>query len=359
MPKVGQLWNNPVQNLLLTEAENVQKLLYGVAATIALLIIIGIALPRTHHVEVSIEIDAHPATVFALLNDFRRYALWSPLVDTDPNVRILYSGNNRGVGATMTWDGTIVGSGTQTIVESEPFEHVGILMSPGEPGEARSRFDLVPGTGTTIVTWGFDADYGMNLVGRYFASMLGGVVARDYQSGLANLKELAESLPKADFSDIEIEHRVVEASVIAYLSTTSRPDPGAMSDAMSQAYFQILNFIDAQGLDVAGAPLSILRRFSGAELVFDAAIPVSGVTEVTPRDGAPVKLGRTFEGAVIRVKHVGSYRTLSATHRKISAYLAAHGIERNGAAWESYVSDPSNVPEKDLLTYVYYPIKPI
>ena len=51
----------------------------------------------------------------------------------------------------------------------------------------------------------------MNIVGRYFASMLGGVVARDYNDGLAELKELAESLPGADFSDIEIEHIVVEA----------------------------------------------------------------------------------------------------------------------------------------------------
>jgi effector-binding domain-containing protein len=56
---------------------------------------------------------------------------------------------------------------------------------------------------------------------------------------------------------------------------------------------------------------------------------------------------------------VGSYRRLTATHRKISAYLAALGIERNGAAWESYVSDPRKVREDELLTYVYYPIKPI
>ena len=47
------------------------------------------------------------------------------------------------------------------------------------------------------------------------------------------------------------------------------------------------------------------------------------------------------------------------THRKISAYLAAHGIERNGAAWESYVSDPGDVPEEQLITYVYYPIRQI
>jgi effector-binding domain-containing protein len=336
----------------------VQKLLYGVGAFIALLIVIGFALPRTHSTEVSIEIDAHPATVFALLNDFRRHALWSPMVDSDPNVRILYSGNSKGIGATMTWDGAIVGSGTQTIIESKPYEQVQIVISPGEPGEAHSRFDISTGTGTTIVTWGFTADYGMNIVGRYFASMLGSIVARDYQSGLKNLKELAESLPTADFSDTEIEHLVVEATEIAYISATSSPDPAAISAVLGKAYFQILSFIGEQELDVAGAPLSITRTFSGGQIVFDAAIPVRGVTEATPRDGATVKLGLTYNGPVIRAEHIGSYRTLSETHRKISAYLAAHGIERNGDAWESYASDPSEVPEKDLLTYVYYPIKP-
>ncbi len=62
---------------------------------------------------------------------------------------------------------------------------------------------------------------------------------------------------------------------------------------------------------------------------------------------------------VIRVRHVGSYRELGATHRKIAAYLAALGIERNGDAWESYVSDPGKVAEDDLVTLIFYPIRQI
>ena len=229
---------------------------------------------------------------------------------------------------------------------------------PGEPGEARSWFTLMPGTGTTVVTWSFEADYGMNIIGRYFASLLGSVVAGEYRTGLDNLKSLAESLPSADFSDLEVEHLVVEATEIAYLPTSSRPEPAAISEAMGAAYFEILNFIDRHGLQEAGAPMSITRAFSGPELRFDAAIPVRGVSDDTPRDEAAVKLGQTYGGPVIRVKHLGSYRSLAYTHRKISAYLAALGIERNGAAWESYVSDPGKVPEPQLVTYVYYPVRP-
>lgn len=335
-----------------------QKILYGIIAFVALLIFIGFALPRTHRVEVSTEIDAPQAIVFALVNDFRRFALWAPWTETDPNARFTYSGNARGAGATVSWDGAILGTGTQTIVESRPFDYVGIVISPGEPGEARSWFRLAPGVGTTIVHWGFEADYGMNIVGRYFSTMLGSVVAREYEAGLAGLRELAESLPNADFSDIEIEHLVVEPVDIAYLPTHSRPEPAAMSEAMGAAYFEILKFIDANGLQDAGAPLSITKTFVGAELLFDAGIPVRGITDSTPRESNGVRIGSTYGGPVIRVRHVGSYGNLSATRRKITAYLAALGIERNGDAWESYVSDPGKVPEAELVTLIYYPVRP-
>ncbi len=334
-----------------------QKLIYGVFGLLLLLVVIGFALPRTHQVEVSIEIEAPPVTVFALVNDFRRHAHWSPWADADPNARILYSGAPRGEGAVMTWDGAVIGSGSQVITATRPYERVDIAMNPGEEGEASAWFDVTEGVSSTLVTWGFEVDYGMNIVGRYFASMLGGVVARDHFSGLERLKELAESLPSADFSDIEAEHIVVEALDIAYLSTTARPEPGATAEALRVAYFAILNFIDEQGLSDAGAPLSITRGFKGANLAFDAAIPVRGLGDATDRGDPLVRIGKTYAGPVIRVKHVGTYRTLNETHRKVSAYLAALGIERNGAAWESYVSDPGNTPEERLLTYIYYPIK--
>jgi effector-binding domain-containing protein/uncharacterized protein YndB with AHSA1/START domain len=335
----------------------VQKFLYVTGAVVALLIIVGLLLPRHSRVEVSTLIDAPPATVFALVNDFRRAELWSPRSAADPNARTIFSGPPRGVGATVTWDGVIVGSGTQTIVESRPHDYVATTINPGERGEARTWFELVREDGKTRGTWGFEHDHGLNLVGRYFALPVSGVIRREYESGIAALKELAESLPRTDFGDLDVEHLVVDPVKIAYLPTTSLPEPAAISNAMGEAYFEILSFIDRYGLAEAGAPLSIMRGFAGSQLRFDAAIPVRGVGDVTPGDGTTVKLGNTYSGPAIRVRHVGSYRQLGTTHRKIAAYLAALGLERNGDAWETYVSDPTRVPETELLTDVYYPVR--
>ena len=334
-----------------------QRLLYFICGLIVLLIIIGLALPQRARVVASIEVDAPLATVFALTNDFHRASLWLPWIETDPNVRIVYSGPDRGVGATITWDGLVVGTGTQVITESVPYEHITTTINPGGPGEAKSWFDFVDTGRSTYLDWSFEVDYGYNIVGRFAALLLTDIIRRDYEHGLVSLKNIAESLPRADFSDLEIERLVVEAKEIDYLSAASPPDPASVSEAMGRAYFRILNFIDKHGLANAGAPLSITRSFSGSNLLFDAAIPVQGVTDATPRDEAGVKIGTTHAGTVIRAKHLGSYRSLGQTHQKIAAYLAALGIERDGVAWESYVSDPTKVPEAEMLTYVFYPIK--
>ena len=324
---------------------------------VALLLLGGFALPGQSRFVVTADIDAPRATVFALVNDMRRSNLWSSVTATDPNAKVVFSGPARGVGSTVTWDGNIAGSGTQSITESRPYEYVASSINETEPGESRTWFELNDGAGFTRVAWGFEHDYGINVVGRYFGLMVTGVIRRDYEKGLQGLRELAESLPRADFAAVEIEQMIVEASDIAYLRTTSTPAAGATSAAMGAALFEVLNFIDENGLSEAGAPISIARAFSGSELRFDSAIPVRGVTDVTPRENSGVRIGRTYGGSVIRVKHLGSYRSLSETHRKIATYLAALGIERNGDSWESYVSDPTRTVEAELVTYIYYPIR--
>ncbi len=334
-----------------------QKLFIAIVALLVLIVIVGFSLPRYTRVEVSRTIDANPATIFALINDPQRAALWSPVVSADPNARIVYSGPRRGVGATMTWDGAISGSGVQVVTESVPWERVAVSMNPGEVSESLTVFEIARTAGGSKVVASYEADHGYRIASRVLGLIVSQVFRRDFEQGLASLGEIAESLPRADFGDVEIEHLSVAAIDIAYLSATSAPEPAAMSEALGDAYFEVLTFIDRNGLSEAGAPLSILRGFGGSSMKFDAAIPVRGLSDATPRDGSPVRIGRTYAGPVIRVKHVGSYRTLGETQRKIASYLAALDIETNGDAWESYVSDPTRVAENDLITYVYYPVK--
>ena len=332
------------------------KFIYSIGGIILALAVVGLFLPSRAIVERGTMIDANRATVFALLNDFHQVEKWSPWFDDDPNARIEFFGPRRGVGATLVWDGGIIGQGSQIITESVPYSRVVTVVDLIDQGRADVVFVVLGTAAGTEVIWSFSMDFGFNLVGRYFGLIMVGAVGDDYEAGLASLKSMAEGLPAADFSEVEIEHLVVEATDIAYLPTSSAPQATAMSEAMGRAYFDILGFIAENNLAEAGAPISIVREFSGSEIRFDAAIPIRGMGDRELQRDMSVKLGKTYEGPVIRVKHVGSYRLLGQTHDKIAAYLAALGIERNGDAWESYVSDPTRTHEAQLLTYVYYPI---
>ena len=176
---------------------------YAVLGFIAALFLIGLALPRHAVVETSIRTDAQPATVFALINDFRNVSLWTTRYDADPNVRLVYRGPQRGVGATVRWDSALIGSGTEVIVESRPFESVVTTVNPGEPGESSNRYRITAvGTGT-MLTWRFETDYGFNVLARFMALLVRGVLEKELADGIENLAALAESQPRTDVGDIE------------------------------------------------------------------------------------------------------------------------------------------------------------
>ncbi|MEQ9562785.1 MAG: SRPBCC family protein [Woeseiaceae bacterium] len=335
----------------------VQRILAGVGGFLLLLLAVGVFLPSRVHIERSIVIDAPPATVFALINDFRQVNKWSAWQETDPNAHYTIGGARRGVGATLSWNGNVIGDGSQAIVESVPYERIVSELDLGNRGDATYTFELAVDEYRTSITWSFDASFGANILARFAGLGYESSIGRDFETGLSNLKSMAERLPRADFSTAEIETITVEAQDIAYIATTSIPLAAAISEAMGDAYFKVLNFIDRHGLVAAGPAISISRGYKGADLTLDAAIPVHGITDDTPRNSQGVKLGKTYAGPVIRVKHVGSYLRLGETHDKIAAYLAALGIERNGDAWESYVSDPTRTAEAGLVTYVYYPVR--
>lgn len=172
-----------------------KKLFGGLIAVILLILVVGLLLPSKVHVERSIVINAPPSTVFALINDFHKFNLWSPWAKLDPDTQYTFSGPDSGVGAKMAWhsENRDVGSGHHQILISKPDEHIQTALDFGDMGTAFATFDLAATDAGTRVTWGFDRDNGYNMMGRYFGLMMDKMIGPDFERGLANLKTLAES----------------------------------------------------------------------------------------------------------------------------------------------------------------------
>src|SRR5687767_15081963 len=114
-----------------------KKILIGLGAALALLLIVIALQPATFHVERSITIAAPPEAAFAQVNDFHAWGAWSPWEKLDPGMKRSYEGAPAGVGAKYAWIGNDeVGEGRMTIEKSMPGSLVAIKLEFLKPFEA-------------------------------------------------------------------------------------------------------------------------------------------------------------------------------------------------------------------------------
>lgn len=334
----------------------IKKVLIGLAALFALLLVVGLLLPKTAHVERTVTIDATPATVFTVLNGFGQFNKWSPWADIDPNATTAMEGPAVGVGAKMSWSGNAeVGSGSQEIIESTPYSTIRVRLGFGDfPGSFAATYTLQPEGAGTRVTWGFDADYGGSIMGRYFGLLSDSMIGPDYEKGLARLSAFVEKLPKGDFSALRFEAVETDADPLVLTSVRSADNPSAIGVALGVAYGRLSGYISAAGLKQVAPPIAIHRGVNQGTLALDAAIPVDRA------DGAPagaVRMAHLPGGHAMRAEYRGPYTGLAAARGQMVAYLAAAGLEAAGPIWEQYVSDPAQTPDAQLITHIYAPIK--
>jgi len=358
-----------------------RNIIIGLVAIIVVGVGVAFILPQNVHVERTTVIGASPDEVFAVVNDLTRAKDWGPWYKRDPNLELSLEGPPQGVGAKIKWNSATQGEGSQEIVESEPFSTVKSKLDFGGQGAAEALFRLETAEGGTKVTWSFDTDVGMNPVMRYMGLMFDTWIGKDYEEGLANLKALVEgqaraatnaalaapggaappNVPMAASADPNKGPTIetVEARPIVLTRASAKASDGeAISAALGAAYQKLLNYAQANNLDISGAPLAITISHSATgDWVFDAAMPLAEAPATPPAAADGVKVGETFAGRVIKLTHKGPYDSLGPSYERIHAFAKENSLSEKSVAWEEYVSDPGETRDADLLTNIYIAIE--
>jgi uncharacterized protein YndB with AHSA1/START domain len=166
-----------------------------IAVLIAGVLVAAASKPDVFRVQRSASINAPPAKIYPLIDDFKRWSAWSPYEKLDPAMKRTLAGAPRGEGAVYAWEGDgKVGAGRMEITDAVEPAKVTIKLDFIKPFEARNtaEFTLVPKGDSTEVTW---AMQGPN---PYFAKLIhlvvdmDAMVGKDFEAGLANLKTIAE-----------------------------------------------------------------------------------------------------------------------------------------------------------------------
>ena len=175
-----------------------KKILIGLGAALALLVIVVAMQPATFHIERSINMAAPPEAAFAQVNDFHAWSGWSPWEKLDPNLKRSYDGPPAGVGAKYAWVGKKeVGEGRMTIEKSEPSQIV-IKLEFLKPFAATNTatFSFVKTAEGNKTTWAMDGE--KNFVAKAFHMVMNmdKMIGPDFERGLASMKAAAEAIPK-------------------------------------------------------------------------------------------------------------------------------------------------------------------
>lgn len=174
-------------------------LLLAVITAVGLLLILASRKPDRFEVERSIVIAAPPERVFALINNFHNWALWSPWEKLDPDMARRYAGPDAGPGAVYGWEGKKAGAGQMTITETRPGALVVIDLAFNKPFKADNvaRFELTPEGQTTRVRWTMSGKAALMSKVMDLLFKMDRMVGGDFEKGLAAMKAQAEQTPAA------------------------------------------------------------------------------------------------------------------------------------------------------------------
>ncbi len=151
--------------------------------------------PSEMMVSRQIVIAAPAEVIFPYINNSKKANEWMPWKDSDPEVRMTYSGPEEGVGSRSSWDSKgQMGTGEALVVQSVTNQVVKTQLSYTKPFQMSqlAEISLSPVDIGTIVSWSVSGHKGyfFRLIGVFVNcdEMIGG----EFEKGLSKLKGLVE-----------------------------------------------------------------------------------------------------------------------------------------------------------------------
>jgi len=320
--------------------------------------------PKNYDVSRTIEIDAPREVVYSQVNTLANMEKWGPWRETDTLMKSEIIGQDGAVGAINHWDGPDAGEGEQkltNLIENELVECELHFIKPWQ-GEAKAYFKLADGeAGKTSISWGMTGEQNMMMRAM---SMLPGMGMDDhmgpmFDKGLSNLKTLAES--KA----VEINSAEIGAGTYGFI-IMDRPAVQYVAMHKEVGFDQIEEFYQvnfpAIAIALGASGNTVNGPASGIYLTWDeenkktdmaAAFPVEGNVMIEGYETMVIPSSK-----VLKATYTGDYEQSKAVHEAINQYMAANGMEQNGAVIEEYVVGPATEEDSGKwVTVVTYAIK--
>jgi effector-binding domain-containing protein len=292
--------------------------------------------------------------VFNTVNDLKTWESWSPWKEMDPGMQITMGEKSVGEGASYSWTGEESGSGTMTILESEPSSRLTVEVAFDGMGAAKAPWTFDAADEGTYVTWGFDSKMPFPMNAMLLFTDMAEAVGNDFDKGLQKLKNKIEMENKnTSPKQTIVEEDMPYPYVVGVRGTIKMSE---IQQFYTENLGKVYAALTAKNIQMAGQPCGVYFSWDeenqSSEML--AAIPVA----------KEVDLGGEFEtvalpgGKAVILNFYGDYNNLDRAHNVIDNYVLLKKLEVEMPVIEEYVTDPTSVSDPNqILTKVIYPIK--
>lgn len=323
-----------------------------VVGLIVLVLVLGLIAPREFEVERTTSINSSPEQVYAVVSDLNTWDQWSVWAQNDSTMVITPGEKMQGEGASYSWTSEESGDGEQTILSVEENRRIETLIDFGSMGEANGFWAFEPAGESTSVTWGFKSKmpYPMNAMMIFYD--MDEAVGKDFEQGLANLKELLESRP-AQPAAMEASLQTGEARY--FLTSRHQVAITELEKVYGEALPALLEAMQKAGIEPISMPTGLYYNWDEEKGTTDVA---AAFQVAEPKELAGYELVTIAGGEEMIINHYGGYSSLGDAHMAMDAAMAKHGKQARMPVMETYVTDPGQEPDSTKwLTQIIYPVQ--
>jgi len=123
--------------------------------------------------------------------------------------------------------------------------------------------------------------------------------------------------------------------------------------AMGRMFEELAGYMQAGKARMVGPPFAYYHSWSEDSTDMSVGFPTAGPVAEEGRV-APFTLPSVRAATAV---HVGPYPRLMETYAAMERWVHAQGLETDGYMWEVYLNEPGKVPDAELMTEIYWPIK--
>lgn len=335
------------------------KIVLGILATLGVVyLILCFTGPKKMDVSESMTMDAPAETVYAQVADLKNWKNWSVWNLNDPEMEVTYGEKTMGAGASYSWTSEESGDGNLEVVEATPNKSMKTKIQFSDwGGYSYGSWVFAETEGKTEVTWSMeaDSDFPFFLRGMMGLINMEGMVKKDFEAGLTNIKKLAEKAaqegPKT-YGGYEVKN--VDMPEKYYVTVRGEQKFENISAFLGTGYGMLIGKMGAQDVEPIGMPCGIYYNYDENKGTTDmaAAMPVATAVDL----GEGTETVTLPAGKAYVIDYYGSYDDVMGAHQAMAEFAEATQTNLQDIAIEVYATDPGAEPDtsKWLTQIIYY-----